>query len=87
MDENMLAIRFERRKIGEIEDVVFKGIRATEDVAFKVAFILGELCGLDACWLEFEDEDGVSGQLLRFDDVKYAAELEQEELENSEVEE
>lgn len=87
--ENMLSIRFEAKKFGEVEDLVFKGIRCSEDVAWKLAFFIGEIVGLDAVHFEVEDDEGVSIQHMRFDDVKYAAEYDEEEwneLRNEEVE-
>lgn len=59
MEEGLLSLRFERREFDGVKDLVFKGMRMTEDVAYKIAYLIGELCSIDCVQLEFQDEDGV----------------------------
>lgn len=73
--EGKLSIRFEKRELGEITDYLFKGIRVSEDVAYKIGYVLGDILGLNEVMFEVEDEDGVGLYRMSIDDLVHYDDL------------
>lgn len=84
-NEGLLSLRFERRGIDDIRDLLFKGMRMSEDVAYKIAYIIGELLDISLVQLEFEDEDGVFVCSCRPSDVYGYDDIEDEEDEDDNI--
>lgn len=66
--ENLVSLRFEKRQLGEHVDYLFKGIRCTEDITYKLSIVLGELLGCDV-YLEVEDEESMSSIMFKKEDI------------------
>lgn len=69
--ENALNFLFEKKEYENIQDFVFKGLRCSDDVMYKLMYIIGELCGVPSVYLQIEDdEDGVNTYVCDIDDLK-----------------
>lgn len=66
--ENLISLRFEKKEFDEMEDFVFKGIRCSQDVVYKLCIVLGELIETDV-FLELEDKDFVSSFMFKKEDI------------------
>lgn len=88
--ENMLSVRFEKREFDlgddKLVNFLFKGFRCSQDVAYKLAYMIGQMIGLSGVGIEVEDEDGVGTAWLEIDDIRDVLDLEDEVCIGSEVE-
>lgn len=66
--ENLISVRFEKKVFGDTEDFIFKGIRCSQDIVYKLCIVLGELIGSDV-FLELEDEESVSSFMFKKEDI------------------
>lgn len=78
--EGQLSIRFEKRELGEITDYLFKGLRVSEDVAYKLGYVLGDILGLNEVMFEAEDEDGVGYYRMSIDDIVHYDDLNEDSV-------
>lgn len=69
--ENALNFLFEKRKLEDIEDFSFKGLRCSDDVMYKLIYIIGELCGIPSVYVSIDDEEeGVDTYVCDIDKLK-----------------
>lgn len=73
--DNMLSIRWQKKEFNLFEnsdekqiDYLFKGIRCSEDVAFKLSYVLGQIIGLKGFSFQVEDEEGAGSAWIEIDD-------------------
>lgn len=87
--ENLLDIRFQKKELtvdNETQvDFLFRGIRMSEDVAWKLSYILGELVGVPSVDVEIEDDEGIGLCRLEIDSVCSAVDLAGDEIEAPET--
>ena len=84
--ENALNFLFEKKELDDLVDYSFKGLRCSDDVMYKLIYIIGELCGIPSVYVSIDDGEGVDTYVANVDELKGMEDISPEGYDDEEIE-